>query len=132
MKVESVAWVSERKDVLSTLFWLAAILGYVRYTERRTWRRYAAVCVWMELSLLSKGMAVTLPFTLLLLDYWPLRRWSPPAAGTAPRNAGLLREKLLMPSSICWRNSASGMGRRAKPTTADGSIRYERCVLGAG
>src|SRR5262245_32654044 len=71
--VESVAWVTERKDVLSTLFWLLTTLAYVRYTECPGWDRYALTLVLLALGLMAKPMLVTLPATLLLLDYWPLR-----------------------------------------------------------
>lgn len=78
MHVESVAWLAERKDVLSTPFLLAATLAYIRYA-RQPWpsRRamwYALMLVCFALSLMVKAMGVTLPAVLLLLDYWPLRR----------------------------------------------------------
>jgi len=74
LHVESVAWVSERKDVLSTFFALGAILAYVSYAQRpRAWC-YALVLACYTLSLFSKQMWVTLPCALLLLDYWPLYR----------------------------------------------------------
>lgn len=79
LRVESVAWVSERKDVLSVLFWTLAIVAYARYAEVPSWRRLTLVALCMALSLMAKPMAVTLPFVLLLLDYWPLARtadWS--------------------------------------------------------
>ncbi len=72
--VESVAWVSERKDVLCAFFWFAAILAYAWYVRRPSWKRYTLVAGCFACSIMSKPMAVTLPFTLLLLDYWPLRR----------------------------------------------------------
>ncbi len=74
LRVESVAWVAERKDVLSTLFGLLALLAYVRFAERATLRRYALVVLAFALSLMAKAMWVTLPFLLLLLDAWPLGR----------------------------------------------------------
>src|ERR1700744_4212260 len=74
--VESVAWISERKDVLCTFFWFAAILAYAWYVRRPSWKRFAVVIVGAACALMAKPMAVTLPFTLLLLDYWPLRRIS--------------------------------------------------------
>ena len=67
LHVESVAWIAERKDVLSALFWFVALWSYVR---RRYWLTFLAFC----LGLMSKPMVVTLPFVLLLLDWWPLRR----------------------------------------------------------
>jgi hypothetical protein len=74
LHVESVAWVSERKDVLSTFFGLLALGAYARYATRPNGTRYLAVMVLFALSLMAKAMLVTLPFILLLLDYWPLRR----------------------------------------------------------
>ena len=74
--VESVAWVSERKDVLSTFFWFAALLAYAWYVRNPSWKRYALIICAFACGLMSKPMVVTLPFTLLLLDYWPLRRIS--------------------------------------------------------
>jgi tetratricopeptide (TPR) repeat protein len=85
LHVESVAWVSERKDVLSALFWFLALLAYVRYAESPSVRRYLAVTAWFVLGLMSKPMIVTLPLILLLLDFWPLRR---------PPGMALLREKI--------------------------------------
>ncbi len=74
LHVESVAWVSQRKDVLSTFFWLLATLAYVRYARRPSAARYLLVALPFGLGLLAKPMLVTLPLTLLLLDYWPLDR----------------------------------------------------------
>jgi protein O-mannosyl-transferase len=74
LHVESVAWISERKDVLSTFFWLLTMLGYIWYIQQRTVLRYLVVILSYILGLLSKPMLVTLPFILLLLDYWPLNR----------------------------------------------------------
>lgn len=75
--VESVAWVTERKDTLSTLLGLVAILAYVHYTQAPSLGRYLAVVVGMSASLMAKPMFVTLPVLLLLLDFWPLRRLGP-------------------------------------------------------
>ena len=74
LHVESVAWVAERKDVLSTFFWMLTMGAYVYYVERPGYKRYLLVFVFLVLGLMSKPMLVTLPFVLLLLDYWPLRR----------------------------------------------------------
>jgi len=74
LHVESVAWVAERKDVLSTFFWALTIWAYVSYVKRRSAARYAAVMILFLLALMSKPMVVTLPAVLLLLDFWPLRR----------------------------------------------------------
>src|SRR5262249_30682206 len=80
LHVQSVAWVSERKDVLSTFFGLLALLAYVYYVRLPEVERYLLVVAGMALSLLAKPMLVTLPFVLLLLDYWPLGRWQGQAA----------------------------------------------------
>ena len=74
INVESVAWVAERKNVLSTFFFLAAIGAYGWYARQPDWRRYLAVVGLFACGLMSKPMVITLPFVLLLLDYWPLRR----------------------------------------------------------
>ncbi len=74
LHVESVAWVSERKDVLSTCFWLLTMWGYARYVDAPRAGRYALVLLPFALGLMTKPMLVTLPFVLLLLDYWPLGR----------------------------------------------------------
>ncbi len=77
MNVESVAWVAERKNVLSTLFLFLSMLAYLRYVEKRGAARYALLLMLFALGLMAKPMLVTLPFALLLLDVWPLRRWTP-------------------------------------------------------
>ncbi|MEO5359251.1 MAG: tetratricopeptide repeat protein [Nitrospirota bacterium] len=72
--VESVAWVSERKDVMSSFFWILAMLSYVRYIRRPGAAGYFMLTALFVLGLMTKPMPVTLPFVLLLLDYWPLGR----------------------------------------------------------
>jgi tetratricopeptide (TPR) repeat protein len=74
LHVESVAWIAQRKDVLSTFFWLLTLLSYARFVERPVFRRYAALFLFFILGLMAKPMLITLPFVLLLLDFWPLRR----------------------------------------------------------
>jgi Flp pilus assembly protein TadD len=74
LHVESVAWVSERKDVLSTLFWMLTLAGYLWYVRRPGTARYLVTLFVFVLGLMAKPMLVTLPFVLLLLDYWPLKR----------------------------------------------------------
>jgi protein O-mannosyl-transferase len=90
LHVQSVAWVAERKDVLSTFFWFAAMLAYAFYTARPCWRRYGGVIALYILGLMSKPMLVTLPVVLLLLDYWPLERFDmmPDARRSKGRQAG--------------------------------------------
>jgi Flp pilus assembly protein TadD len=74
LNVESVAWVAERKNVLSTLFWLLTMGAYVHYVKAPHWKRYLALVSLFVLGLMAKPMLVTLPCVLLLLDYWPLGR----------------------------------------------------------
>ena len=80
LHVESVAWIAERKDVLSTLFWILTVWAYVRYTEEHALKSpkaetfYMNAVVLFALGLMAKPMLVTLPFVLILLDYWPLQR----------------------------------------------------------
>ena len=81
LRVESVAWITERKDVLSGFFFLLAIETYFRHAERPSPLLFGGVHAWMLLGLLSKSSVVVLPFLLLLLDIWPLGRLPPPAAG---------------------------------------------------
>src|SRR5208337_2610682 len=74
LHVESVAWIAERKDVLSAFFWMLTLCLYVYYTEKPVIKRYLLVVFCFVLALMSKPMVVTLPVILLLLDYWPLNR----------------------------------------------------------
>ena len=91
LHVESVAWLAERKDVLSSFFLLATIWAYVRYVERPAPGRYVLVIVAYAMALMSKPMVVTLPFALVLLDVWPLRRIDDAGpAGPAYRRARLV------------------------------------------
>ena len=101
LHVESVAWVAERKDVLSTLFWLLSIWCYTRWIRQRAKRTpragvmYGLSLLFFAAGLMSKPMVVTLPCVLLLLDFWPLNRWgrSPADAASVPLGR-LLMEKL--------------------------------------
>jgi tetratricopeptide (TPR) repeat protein len=74
LHVESVAWIASRKDVLSTFFWLLTMGAYSRYARHPRPRMYFATLLFLALGLMSKPMVVTLPFVLLLMDYWPLKR----------------------------------------------------------
>lgn len=76
LRVESVAWVAERKDVLSAFFWMLTLCLYVYYTEKSGIKRYLMVLLCFIAGLMSKPMLVTLPVVMMLLDYWPLRRFS--------------------------------------------------------
>jgi len=101
LRVESIAWVSDRKDLLSTVFWMLTMLAYLRYVRRPRVGIYLVMLLFFVLGLLAKAMLVTLPFVLLLLDYWPLGRlgwgqrgWQSPldaAAGTAWSKVSIYR-----------------------------------------
>ena len=82
LHVESVAWISERKDVLSAFFWMLALCLYVYYTEKPVTKRYLLVLLCFACGLMSKSMIVTLPLVLILLDYWPLGRLQRQKIGT--------------------------------------------------
>jgi protein O-mannosyl-transferase len=84
MNVESVAWVAERKNVLCTFFFFAALAAYCWYARKPDWRRYLAFAGLFALGLMSKPMVITLPFVLLLLDYWPLGRIQGGPTGALP------------------------------------------------
>ena len=110
LRVESVAWVAERKDVLSGLFFVLTLAAYLHYTRSRSWRRYLPVAFFFALGLMSKPMLVTLPFVLLLLDYWPLKRFefrSCRCGNTSPpqKNAGNALPSIF--SGICKRAAGS-------------------------
>lgn len=95
LHVESVAWAFERKDVLSGLFWMLALLAYARYAEQPgSGRRMAPVALALAAGLLAKPMLVTLPFALLLLDHWPLDRLRADGEGGLPDPALLARAAL--------------------------------------
>src|SRR5437899_1624528 len=95
LHVESVAWAAERKDTLSTFFGLLSLIAYVRYAEAPSMKRYAWTAIMLALGLLAKPMLVTWPFVMLLLDYWPLRRFDLISRkGVATKPWPLLREKL--------------------------------------
>jgi protein O-mannosyl-transferase len=115
LHVESVAWVAERKDVLSTFFGFLSLLCYAGYARKRrnvegrmpgatpaavpgsrSWRvDYALALLFFALGLLSKPMLVTWPFVMLLLDYWPLRRFDPPTSDLPPHQTGVVARHLV-------------------------------------
>lgn len=96
LHVESVAWIAQRKDVLSTFFWMLAMLSYVIYAEQKRLSAYLAVFLSLLLGLMAKPMLVTLPFALLLFDYWPLRRLQYPTSFKSfiLSASALIREKI--------------------------------------
>lgn len=94
LRVESVAWVAERKDLLSGLFFVLTVAAYFRYASRPSMLRFVGVAVLFALGLMSKPMLVTVPFVLLLLDYWPLRRFQSQASDKGVPAWRLLVEKI--------------------------------------
>ncbi len=76
LHVESVAWITERKDVLSAFFWMLTLNAYVYYTEKPALKRYLLVLFSFICALMSKSMAITLPVIMILFDYWPLKRFA--------------------------------------------------------
>ncbi len=113
LNVESVAWVAERKNVLSTMFFFLAIGAYAWYAQKPEWRRYLLVAALFAAGLMAKPMVITLPFVLLLLDYWPLSRMpldegnSAAVSNAVPRGSfkWLLLEKiplLVLSAASAW------------------------------
>jgi tetratricopeptide (TPR) repeat protein len=92
--VESVAWIAERKDVLSAFFFMLTLLAYLHYTRAPSIGRYLTVALVVALGLMSKPMLVTLPFVLLLLDYWPLGRFEARRSNTGRQLSRLVLEKI--------------------------------------
>jgi tetratricopeptide (TPR) repeat protein len=94
LHVESVAWIAERKDVLSAVFFTLTLLAYLHYTRSPSIGRYLVVALVIALGLMSKPMLVTLPFVLLLLDYWPLGRFEARKSNTRRQFVRLVLEKI--------------------------------------
>ncbi|MFC1813394.1 tetratricopeptide repeat protein [Thermodesulfobacteriota bacterium] len=98
LHVESVAWVAERKDLLCAFFWMLSVWAYLRYIIKPTTVRYILLIIFFICGLMSKPMIVTLPFTLLLIDFWPLSRLTSPAhkkpASYCQTFISLVREKI--------------------------------------
>lgn len=135
LHVESVAWLAERKDLLSTFFELLAIGAYVRYARRPGIARYLPVLLLFALALMAKPMAVTLPFVLLLLDYWPLQRLFPNPVpvgapgnehSARPRTLGVLGEKV----PLVLLSAACGVITLLAPGVQHASSTLERLPLG--
>jgi protein O-mannosyl-transferase len=120
LHVESVAWIAERKDVLSGVFFMLTLGAYVRYTRKPTLAHYVTTLVLFGCGLMSKPMLVTVPFVLLLLDYWPLRRGQKSevrsqrteVSGLRPAAAGLRRaEEVSLPSRSLGEGWSPVVGR---------------------
>lgn len=102
LNVESVAWISERKDVLSMFFFLLALAAYGCYVSRPGIARYLAVTVMFALALMSKAQVITFPLALLLLDYWPLRRFGSDDLTQAPRTSASKSFVALVVEKFPW------------------------------
>ncbi len=122
LHVESVAWAAERKDVLSTLFWMLTIGAYALFVERRDRRLYGLALAFFALGLLAKPMLVTLPFVLLLLDYWPLRRLTDAGNAATVQTAPERRETRRKKSGKSG-EAAPGRPSKVPATAAAGSLR---------
>jgi tetratricopeptide (TPR) repeat protein len=128
LRAESVVWVAERKDVLSTFFGLLALWAYAVYARQPSLVRYLLVAVPFALSLLCKPMLVTLPFLLLVLDWWPLGRW--PGRGAWQ----LVREKLplfalVFASSVVTFQAQAGQGAVGNLTMFPPSARLTNAAV---
>lgn len=136
LNVETVAWVAERKGVLGAFFWLLAVLAYQRYVRAPGLRRYLPVLFFFALALCSKAMAVTLPFVLLLLDFWPLGRFRQPYAGDTetPRlsTVRLLAEKapLALLSLMSGTMAIYAMGHGGAIAGYSLMLRIQNVILG--
>ena len=151
LNVESVAWVSERKNLLSTLFWLLTMWAYFRYVRRPGVRRYLLVLAAFILGLMSKPMLVTLPCVLLLLDYWPLERLSEgggeaangrqalnqedeQTSQTDPRSKGLNRRvvfRLMLEKAPLFLMAVASSIITIKAQRMDGALNVRALSLGA-
>ena len=107
LHVESVAWISERKDVLSTFFWLLTIWAYLRYARRPGLINYIPILLFFILGFLAKPMLVTLPFVLLLMDYWPLERFAAVELKTTIKKTQKKPKKTETPLTACQKSPAS-------------------------
>ncbi|MGA1868192.1 MAG: tetratricopeptide repeat protein [bacterium] len=138
LHVESVAWVAERKDVLSTFFWMLTILSYILYIKEPRIKRYLLVFTVFLLGLMAKPMLVTLPLVLLLLDYWPLGRFQ--FGEGSKKNTHLILEKIpfllvcILSSIVTFLVQQSGgtVGSLNKysliPKVANAIVSYERYI----
>ena len=122
LHVESVAWISERKDVLSTFFWMLTMWSYVWYVQHPRIKRYLLVLLCFVLGLMVKPMLMTLPFVLLLLDYYPLRRFQQSAESLGPQNKPmwlrLVLEKIPMFVLVVIEGAATFYGQKVGGTVA--------------
>jgi len=137
LHVESVAWASERKDVLCAFFWLLTMLAYTAYVKRPRPATYGLALVLFACALMSKPMAVTLPCVLLLVDFWPLNRWLPlpgtatgnlPEAGGEPVTTGNATVRVVNGQVRGWWRRGTGLALEKAPffllALADAALTY--------
>jgi hypothetical protein len=119
LRIESVAWVSERKDVLSTFFGLLSLITYVGYAQFASRKHFYLSLIFFCLALLSKSMLVTLPFAFLLLDYWPLARFGPQRKKRRKKKRGSKRRSSdsALATSSPVRSSRRSVGELLKEKT---------------
>jgi len=133
LHVESVAWIAERKDVLSALFWLLTTGAWLNYVKSKKAAGYGVMLMFYALGLMAKPMLVTLPFTLLLLDYWPLQRLALPLRWRSGALKGLLWEKapLFAMSAASCVVTAMVQGNSGAVRTMEEFPLSERCANAA-
>ncbi len=125
VKAESVAWISERKDVLSGLFFVLALLAYDHFARAPLLRRYLLLLLAAALGLLAKPMLVTLPLILLLLDFWPMRRWADREPGPYPaRSASRLFLEKVPLLALAAGSAAATWWAQARALGAGASISF--------
>jgi tetratricopeptide (TPR) repeat protein len=119
LHVESVAWIAERKDVLSAVFFMLTLAAYARYARAPSPPRYLLVALLFACGLMSKPMLVTLPFVLLLLDYWPLRRLEGQKSEVGSRLPRLITEKIPLFALSAFSCMATLFAQRQGPSAID-------------
>lgn len=134
LHVEPVAWISSRKDVLSTAFWLLCLGAYTRYARTLSPGWYLTMIACFVLGLLSKSILITVPFLMLVLDYWPLRRFAPDDLLTRDgrrKIAGLLAEKLPLVPLVALFLWANAVAQRGSGNMNTGGIPFPRRLANA-
>jgi len=119
LHVESVAWIAERKDVLSAVFFMVTLAAYARHVQAPSLVRYLLVALLFACGLMSKPMLVTLPFVLLLLDYWPLRRLEGQKSEVGSRLPRLITEKIPLFALSAFSCMATLFAQRQGPSAID-------------
>ena len=119
LHVESVAWIAERKDVLSAVFFMLTLAAYFQYTRAPSALRYLLVALLFAFGLMSKSMLVTLPFVLFLLDYWPLDRIGAQKSEVRRRLPTLIKEKIPFLALSTFSCIATLFAQRQGPSAID-------------